>query len=213
MPLGEIEEGRSISVKDLRFLPDGSVLSAGSGGVRRWDLEKQKSELFYDSNMARLDLSSNARYLLVTAGERAASNLGRTALLLFDLETATRREITTHGNSVQSVAFDPSGRIIVTGGAQGEVRVGPVTGEEPHLLLGHEGHVKSVVVSPDGRWIFSGAGSEIRQWPMPDLSQPPPHTLPLEQFLAELHSMTNLRVVEDLDSSAGWRLEVGPFSR
>ncbi len=92
------------------------------------------------------------------------------------------------------------------------MRVGPVTGEEPHLLLGHEEHVKAVAFSPDGQWIFSGAGAEIRQWPMPDLEAPPLHALPLEELLAELRSRTNLRVVEDPGSADGWKLEVGPFS-
>jgi len=191
---------------------DGVLFSAGQGGVLRWDLESGTSELFYGSEMARLDLSPDGRHLLVAAGESAASNLGRTELILFDLETDTRREITTHGNSVQDVAFDPTGRIIVTGDAEGVVRVGPVTGEEPYLLLGHENHIRAVVVSPDGRVIFSGAGSEIIQWPMPDLSQPPLHTLPIDEFLLELHSLTNLRVVEDPDSPDGWKLEIGPFS-
>ena len=35
--------------------------------------------------------------------------------------------------------LSPSGRVIVTGDVDGVVRVGPVTGEEPHLLLGHKG--------------------------------------------------------------------------
>ena len=69
-----------------------------------------------------------------------------------------------------------------------------------------------MAVSPDGRWIFSGAGAEIRRWPMPDLSQPPPHTLPLDALLEKLHSQTNLRVVEDPDSPEGWKLEIGPLS-
>jgi hypothetical protein len=46
---------------------------------------------------------------------------------------------------------------------------------------------------------------------MPDLSEPPLHTLPHDELIAKLHSLTNLRVVRDEESSTGWKLEVGPF--
>jgi hypothetical protein len=46
---------------------------------------------------------------------------------------------------------------------------------------------------------------------MPDLSKPPLHTLPHDELLAKLHSLTNLRAVRDEDSSTGWKVEVGPF--
>jgi len=69
----------------------------------------------------------------------------------------------------------------------------------------------SLAVSPDGRWIASAAGDEIRLWPMPDLAKPPLHTLPLEELLARLHDLTNVRVVEDPTSPTGYEVEIGPF--
>ena len=58
--------------------------------------------------------------------------------------------------------------VMLTGDQQGIVRVGPIEGGEPHLLLGHAGPVGTVAVSPDGQWIASSSGTEIRLWPMPD---------------------------------------------
>ena len=63
-----------------------------------------------------------------------------------------------------------------------------------------------------------GAGSlqavedtTVRLWPMPDLSRPPLHTLPREELIAKLKTLTNLRVVRDEDSPTGWKLTHDPF--
>jgi WD40 repeat protein len=91
------------------------------------------------------------------------------------------------------------------------VRVGLVTGEEPHLLTGHERYVRSVAVSPDGQWIAtSDRDGTIRLWPMPDFSKPPLHTLPREELVAKLKTLTNFRAVRDPTSSLGWEIEFAP---
>ncbi|HEY7817211.1 MAG TPA: hypothetical protein VIG29_03255 [Vicinamibacteria bacterium] len=46
---------------------------------------------------------------------------------------------------------------------------------------------------------------------MPDLSKPPLHSLPREDLLVTLREQTNLRVVPDPASPAGYKLESGPF--
>jgi WD40 repeat protein len=106
---------------------------------------------------------------------------------------------------------DPTGSTLVTGDADGLVRVGPLLGDgEPHLLYGHTRSVASVAVSPDRRWIASGSDDgTIRLWPMPD--GPPLHTLPHEELLVKLRSLTNLRVVADPASATGYKLEPGPL--
>ncbi len=70
----------------------------------------------------------------------------------------------------------------------------------------------AVDLDPLGRWIASGGQDKtIRLWPMPDLSQPPLHTLPREELIAKLKTLANLRVVRDEDSSTGWMLTHDPF--
>ena len=129
---------------------------------------------------------------------------------MFDAETRTFEEITSHGNRVSAVALDPTGMIVVTGDADGVVRAGPITGEAPHLLFGHELAIWSVAVSPDGKWIASASqDGTIRLWPMPE--GPPFHTLPYKEILERLRSLTNLRVVPDENSGTGYRVEIGPF--
>jgi hypothetical protein len=46
---------------------------------------------------------------------------------------------------------------------------------------------------------------------MPDLSKPPLHTLPYDELMAKLHTLTNLQVVEDKAAATGYKFEIGPF--
>ncbi|MBP2672191.1 MAG: pknB 15, partial [candidate division NC10 bacterium] len=201
----------------VAFAPNGAVFVGGNGGVLRVVLPDGPSgavsaETVYAGNCAGFDLSRDGRYLLV-AGTRATSNpvYGGEELFQFDLVTHTSRQITTHGRRLWTAAFDPSGRIIVSGDIDGVVRAGPATGEEPHLLLGHASMVTTLGVSPDGRWIVSGSDDGVYLWPMPDVTKPPFHTLPHDELMAKLRALTNLQVVEDKTAATGWKLEIGPF--
>jgi WD40 repeat protein len=132
--------------------------------------------------------------------------------LLLDLQSGQLRDLSEHGEQAHLIALDHTGSVVVTGDAEGRLRVAPAGGGGPHLLLGHEGGVTSVAIDPEGRWIASGGfDGTIRVWPMPDLSQPPLHTLPREELVAKLKSLTNLRLVRDADLEAGWRLTHDPF--
>jgi WD40 repeat protein/tRNA A-37 threonylcarbamoyl transferase component Bud32/plasmid maintenance system antidote protein VapI len=204
------------------FAADGRLYgSLGKGGeIVRLTLPAEPegpigSETVVTAGSSRSLLSPDGRLLLVlaTSETTATHNFIYEQLLLFDLVKGTSRRITTHGTRLSVAAqFDPSGRVIVTGDIDGVVRVGPVSGEEPHLLLGHKGMVSSVAVSPDGRWIASATEESIRLWPMPDVTKPPLHTRSHDELLAKLDTFTNLRAVRDETSSTGWSLEVGPFS-
>jgi WD40 repeat protein len=92
------------------------------------------------------------------------------------------------------------------------VRVGRTNGDAPHLLVGHKGTLDIVAISPDRRWVAtSGEDDTLRLWPMPDLSKRPLHTLPHDELVAKLRSLTNVRAVRDPASSTGWKIEIGQF--
>jgi WD40 repeat protein len=133
----------------------------------------------------------------------------------YDLASGISRPIQGFGDRVHPVngsTIDPSGTVLVTGDQNGVVRVGRIDSGEPHVLLGHDGPIACVAISPDLEWIAStGMDETLRLWPTPDLSKPPLHTLPHEELIAKLKTLTNLRVVRDPESSTGWKLEVGPF--
>jgi WD40 repeat protein len=212
-PQAEVATGYEGGVTDLEFAPDGALYSGGSGGVRRWDVGRGTSETLVEGPWVFMDLSRDGRRLLTATGESQTPMRGTVPCVadVHDLDGRTTRRLATHGTRVLAIALDPTGEIAVTAGADGIVRVGRVTGEEPHLLFGHSAAVTTVAVSADGKWIGSGGqDGSIRLWPMPDFSKPPLHTLGRDVLLARLRSLTNLHVVQD-PSAGGYALDVGPF--
>jgi WD40 repeat protein len=209
-------DGYASSAYDLEFLADGRLLMAGPGGLRFWDLARGTAErrLLGERRFAVADTDRSGRTIVALVGDLSANRLRLLdpELLVLDLDGRVVRRIGSHGNTLTAtLAVDDSGGLVVTGDASGIVRVGPLSGAEPHLLLGHSGPVNRVAISPDGRWVASASGTEIRLWPMPDLSKPPLHTLPYHELMAKLRALTNLQVVEDPAAPTGYKLEVGPF--
>ncbi len=215
----DVESGAEVSVLDvgeapnvasLQFTNDGRLLSMSESGLLRWDIETGERELVYEGTLNRFAATKDGSRVVLVATDNPG-NLDRRVVLL-DVESGTLTRLEAFGNDVLALALEPDGDFLVTGDSDGEVRIGPLNGAEPHLLLGHERTVYGVSIDPQGRWIASGGLDEaIRLWPMPDLSKPPLHTLPHDELIAKLKSLTNLRAVRDEESSTGWKIEVGPF--
>ena len=204
-----LDAGDGSALVSLAFLPDGRLLSAGVGGLRLWDLETGQSTLLL-KGVAFVRPGPDGRLLLGIRAKVGPGGVVGTALV-YDLQEKTSRDLATHGAEVVFADWDPSGQRVVTGGRDGIVRVGPMTGEEPHLLMGHEGTIRHVTVDPAGRWVGSaGDDGTVRLWPMPE--GPPIHTLPHEELLERLRSLTNYRVVADPTSPSGYALKAEPFA-
>jgi len=208
-----LESEEQLFPESISFTPDGRLLSLSESGLIRWDLSTGESKLLRVGSFGRFAASADGRrVLIVDYGDRRPDFTSPGRAMLLDLETGAASHLVTHGNRVLSVALDLSGNVAVTGDVDGIVRVGPVSGEEPHLLPGHEDTIYTLAVDPNGRWIASGGGDRtVRLWPMPDLSEPPLHTLPREELIAKLKTLTNLRVVRDEESTTGWKLTHDPF--
>ena len=188
----------------LRFTSNGRLISSNrNGDVRSWDVNEGTYELLLERSADWFDITPDERTLVGLFNDKAT---------VFDLEDGSRRELLSHGDRLGELALDPTGSLVVTGDKDGVIRVGPVSGEEPHLLLGHQGAVHWLKVSPKGDWIASGGGDHtVRLWPMPDIDKPPFHTLPYDELLSRLKKLTNLRAVTDEESPTGYRISIDPF--
>jgi WD40 repeat protein len=215
-PSGETGQGFDWGVACLAYTPEGRLLAGGSGGLRWIDPDTGASEWIWrlpKEVAAPFALSADGRRLVAATflfGTGRRTRTGR-ELVFADLSRGERQSIRSHGEGVTAVGIDPLGRTLVTGDEQGVIRVGSVDGSEPHRLCCHAGKVSTVAVSPDGKWIASASGGEIRLWPTPDVTKPPLHTLPHDELLTKLRALTNLQVVEDAASPTGYKLDIGPF--
>ena len=200
----------------VAFLRDGRLVSRGFGRLRVWDLESGRSTDLKDVRglaagvSANLLVSPKGRYVL---GHRMTGTPAAPVGTAFvhDTETGKRWDLVSHGAEVTLAAWDLSGARVITGSRDGTVRMGPFTGEEPHVLMGHDTMVWQVGMDPSGRWI--GSASEdgtVRLWPVPE--GPPFHALPRAELLARLAALTNYRIVEDPAAPSGYRLTVIPFA-
>jgi WD40 repeat protein len=204
-----LDPGRPEPVVYLEFTPDGRLLSGSmGGGMYLWDLEDGTSELLFEGGATFYRLSVDGRFVLGARSANMRAPSGKA--LVYDLDQRTFWELETHGEEVSRPNWHPTAEVVITPSSDGTIRVGPMTGEEPHLLLGHESLVWDVAVDPSGRWIASAsADGTVRLWPMPQGQ--PFHTLPYDELLERLRSLTNYRIVEDEEAASGYRLDFEPF--
>ena len=202
------DPGDGKDINTVAFLPDGSLLIAGFGGLRRLDLETGSFELLLAQPGGAFLGPDGRHVLLLDTGDNLQEPVGTASV--YDLRERRGWPLSSHGDQVTLMAWDPSGKRVVTGSRDGIVRVGPVTGEEPHLLIGHQAPIWGVRVDPTGRLVGSTSGDgTVRIWPMPEGQ--PLHTWPRDAFLDKLRSLTNVRIVPDASAATGYRTTFLPF--
>jgi WD40 repeat protein len=204
----DLDPGDGADIASVSFLPDGNVLTSSFGGLYRLHLQSGSSERL-GAPPGIAFLGPGGRHVLILETSNPNFPMGRASV--YDLETGRGWPLTSHGDQVTLMAWELSGKRIVTGSRDGIVRVGPVTGEEPHLLIGHDGPVWGVRVDPSGRFVASASeDGTVRIWPMP--VGRPLHTWPREALLDKLLSLTNVRIVPDSTAANGYRSTFVPFN-
>jgi WD40 repeat protein len=203
--------GYEAGVLGLAFLDDSTLYTAGHGGIRRWNLDAGTHEIvkaFPPNHTGQMGMSSDRSEILFC--HQALSDRALGACGVLDIRRGATRSIVGCGEP--PLGLVAQGPALAATSGDDIVRVGLRSGGEPHLLLGHAGAADGVAISPDLRWVAStGEDGTLRLWPMPDLSKPRLHTLPHDELLAKLKSLTNLRAVRDAKSATGWSIELGPF--
>ena len=201
------DPGDGKDIVSVAFLPDGGLLVSSFGGLRRLDVETGSFELLL-AQPGMAFLGPDGRHLLLLRSQNEQEPVGTASV--YDLRERRGWPLSSHGDQVTLMAWDPSGKRVVTGSREGIVRVGPVTGEEPHLLIGHQAPVWGVRVDPTGRLVASTSrDGTVRIWPMPEGQ--PLHTWPRDAFLEKLRSLTNVRIVPDASAASGYRPTFLPF--
>ena len=187
-------------VDSYSFDPQGRLLMTRGGVLSRWTSSTDSTEVLLNEG------ASGGAFALAD-GRRLAVSDGVTRRI-YDLEDGSQTPLAQAHQSPSAILKNPPDSVFVTGYGDGEIRVGGLFDENPHLLLGHEGQITDIWISPDQRWIASLASDDgFRLWPMPDLSKPPLHTLPHDELLAKLKALTNLRAVPDAENYTGYKIE------
>ena len=159
------EHGRSLRVL---FSRDGNTLASWGGyEVNLWDVATsthkkatREYEDFVDVSinagggmLASIDNRSDfVRLLDVILGEENEKLRGHTIRLLDVITGEEDKKLRGHTKKVESAAFSPDGRTLVSGSKDKTIRLwDAMTGEHKKTLKGHQKSIDSIAFSADGR--------------------------------------------------------------
>jgi serine/threonine protein kinase/WD40 repeat protein len=219
--LNLIEASKGKLFQALEFGPDGSLFAGDDqGNLQRWDPKSGNSIVVEKSSKPGLRYryisfaKNNPHLVACILGDPEFEDFQhyRSQLKLINLKNKTSQTLSSHGNRVTAVKLDPFGKFLISGDMDGIVRVGPITGEEPHLLFKHDSGVAALDIHPNGDFLASSEFSQqvVRIWPIP--KGKPFHSLPYTEFLSRLRHLTNLHVVPNDESPNGYRITFDKFT-
>jgi WD40 repeat protein len=151
----------TVSAWGLTFSPDGKYLLAGEsrpccgGSLQQWAVDEYRPQatlLDYDLRFRDLTYSPDGSMLAVAFE-------GSPVFWLINKDGGDPlRTFEGHSYQVNSLAFSPSGELLVSGSRDQNVRIWRVEdGALLYTLEGHTSDVNSVTFSPDGSTIASGS--------------------------------------------------------
>jgi WD40 repeat protein len=145
----------------VAFSSDGTVaVTTGGDALQLWNAangRRRRRLVAMGTAVRAVSFSPDGR---LVAG---ASDAG--GVQIWTVRTGARRAHTEH-SPVLATAFSPDGRLLATGHQDKTVGLRNVsTDDDPTILRGHGGVVRSVCFSPDGRLLVSGADDKtVRVW-------------------------------------------------
>jgi hypothetical protein len=158
-------KGHTGQVSSLAFASSSgdSLLSGGHDGtVNLWDVKTGSAKGTLNGQVGKVEAVAFSR------ATKSMAIAGQGGLRIREANGAMTG-LTGHRGAVLCVAFAPGGATIVSGGADGTVRLWHAhDGNELHVFEGHTHKVHAVTFTPDGRTIFSGADDgTLRRWTVP----------------------------------------------
>jgi WD40 repeat protein len=151
----------------LRFSPDGQTLVTNGKPIRRGGIgvyearTGQELALFPKCDAEIHDAAfSPDGTLLATAGVQSRVNVWNFA------DRSVKLPFDGHSGGVKCLAFSPDGRRLISGGADGTIRLWDlVSGRSAGMLRDPQNReLRGVAFAPDGRFIHSTTGDELRLW-------------------------------------------------
>ena len=143
-------------VTALAWAGDGRLLSGGPSGARIWSHEGRAIDL--------------AGHDLGVAAVAARGDLGATAdpggavRIWSAVDGRLLRAFEGHAGGAFAASFSPSGRAVVSGGADGALREWPLDGGPGRTFEGDAGVVRALAFSPDGRLLLSAGPAGAVVW-------------------------------------------------
>ena len=108
-----LDAGDDENISEIRFAPDGDLLSASGRKLRRWKVDTREHTVIGESGW--FVLSNDGTQTLSPGNGWGKSELeGPSGLVLHDLVDGSTRALSTHGPGHTGMAFDPTGTIVVT---------------------------------------------------------------------------------------------------
>ncbi|HEY7158533.1 MAG TPA: sigma-70 family RNA polymerase sigma factor [Gemmataceae bacterium] len=156
------------NVESITFSPDGQTLAAASTKpsdspiVRLWNLGTRQQTRQYKGK------SYQVFYITFSADGKTLAAADGCEVTLWDVATGKFCHDFGHTYCVDSLAFSPDGKRLVSGAAYTDniVRIwNPRTGEKTAQLRGHVEGIEVVAYGPDGKLIASGSqDGTVRLW-------------------------------------------------